>query len=246
MREERTRMDRRKLLLIEPNDKHRKQIMDYLNRDWCVQDAKSTQDAIAKLNNTTNRPAAILTRGTLPDGNGLDLCALIRDRPGGEQPFFLVYGEINISRGIHTIQISKKRLKQQWGVDIFLPNVTDPDEVVSVLRVHLRSNVTASALPEEGPKVARIESALRPEVDSREVMTWGDLLRSDLDSTTIRIILNRAFHGQRIRGGEESTSSYWDKFLRSKVNVDGLRNAIQDEVDAAAANPSTAAEGAES
>jgi len=118
-------MYRDRILIIDPSTHRREQLERQLSLRFEVVTAASTTDGLAAFD--AKVPRAVVATLNQTAGHGLELCQMLRELPGGEHSYLLVYGLVKRS------VFSREGIERKWRVDAFFPQLLEPEAVESHL-----------------------------------------------------------------------------------------------------------------
>lgn len=218
------------VLVVDPRPHFRNALAEALRRWFTVHTAYDEPGALAAI--SCFSPEAVLCSLVQRDEqSGLDICRSGRRMEAGKGCAMLVYGLAGSS--VPNAE-RKAMLERRNHVDLFLAQRFTPEELTSrVLGVLLRLDAVASGVgmidgrlgasvghaANEGVLSARRDATLAG-------VSWGDLIRSDLNGGVMRELVRRGVTEADVSRYDSTAEIPWDEMLRAPVKPKNLRRLI--------------------
>ena len=220
------------VLVVDPRAHFRNVLAEGLRRWFTVHTAYDEPSAFAAVSCFT--PAAVLiSLVQATETTGLDLARRARRLTGGKGSAIVVYGLAGDSAP------SPERLRaleRQSGVDLFLAERLEPDELRSrILGLLLRLDAVASGVGIAGAGRAANEAGTA--LSARRVVhpadaSWSSLLRHDLSGPVLKEILSRGVPVADVERYDSTAEIPWSELFRAPVTPNNLRRVVSKAIKA--------------
>ena len=215
------------ILVVDPRPHFRNALADALRNWFTVHTAYDEPGALAAI--SCFSPQAVLCSLVQRDEqSGLDVCRRGRRLDGGKGCAMIVYG---LSGSSAPNAERKAMLERRSKVDLFLAERLSPEEVTGrLLGVLLRLDAVASGVGKVDARLEPLRAAgandgvlsARRDPTLADV-SWGDLLRRDVDGGVMKEVLRRGVTSADVSRYDSTAEIPWNELLRAPARPKNVR-----------------------